>query len=62
MMVEDYTTEDFLKAMMEEAREEVLAQERVQAIQRARSAKAEGVTTQTIQMLTGLDMETIKNL
>ena len=37
-------------------------EERNKAIQRARTAKAEGVTTQTIQMLTGLDIETIKNL
>ena len=63
MMVEEYTTEDFMEAMAQEAREMGHAEGKIEErLEVARNALAEGVSIDLIQRITGLDSETIKNL
>ena len=71
MMVNEYTTEDFVEAIIESEREEAHAQGHAKGhaqghvegrVEVARNALAEGYSAETIQRITGLDIETIKNL
>ena len=59
MMVHEYTTEDFVEAIVEHAREEGIEQGREQI---ARNALAEGATIEFIHKITGLSTETIQSL
>jgi predicted transposase/invertase (TIGR01784 family) len=59
MMVHEYTTEDFMEAILDEARDEG----RKEGIKNtARNMLKQGDTLDKIQTLTDLDIETIKSL
>ena len=59
MIVDEYTTEDFVEAIIESEREEACEETRIEV---ARNALSEGSSVEFVQKITGLDAETIKNL
>ena len=59
MQITNWNLEDAKAVWREEALEEGRAKERLET---ARNALAEGLPLQTVQKITGLDMETLKNL